>query len=355
MQLILECIQNEIEKLNKKYIIDEDTFKYADESHLLPFIYSSMDKNTNERIKEQTKNKIKAYLLYDSMQQNELNAIKDLFQKNQIRYSILKGIQLQKYYPDSYYRYMGDIDILVDKKDLKRAGDLFKSIGYSISGSSNHDITYAKGKIHIEVHFKLIPEKIFGSSYFNNPFSMMENNDNQYVFKRKEDEYIYYLFHLLRHYETSGIGLRNFLDLYLFKRNNTLDMKYIEEAYKYTSFKEDCIYLDSFINDLFNKDSLHENLIFRILNNKIFGSSQELTKNELKNKSTFRWLIRRMFPTITQMKNYYKCLNKRTGYVLLPFLYIHHIFYFGIVKFKYSINRIKLAKKIKKEEYTKGC
>lgn len=351
MNLLMKCIESVLLQLNKKYVIDPDSLRIADEAHLIPFLCLTVDSTTEDKIKEFLRDKLNAYLLYDSMQKEELKAIKALFNENRIAFAILKGERLQCLYPDSFLRFMGDFDILVNKSDLKLVGSLLEARGYTKVAVTNHDITYGKKPFDVEMHYKLIPEKIFGSSYFNDPFTLMENiNHSEYVFKKKEDEYIYYLFHLLRHYETSGIGLRNFIDLYLFKRNNTLDMKYIEEAYKCTSFKEDCIYLDSFINEFFNKDSLHEDLIFKILNNKTFGSTQELTKNELKNKSTFRWLLRRMFPTITQMKNYYKCLNKKIGCILLPFLYIHHIFYFGIVKFKYSINRIKLAKKIKKEE-----
>lgn len=352
MNQLMECVKSVLLKLNNKYIIDEDTLKLADESHLIPFLALSLDNNTKDEIKSIIRNKLNAYILYDSMQKEEIEEIKKLFNENQIAYVMLKGERLRRYYPESYLRYMCDFDILVDKKDLKKAEALLKDKGYTKGEFSNHDITFNKKPFHIELHFKLIPEKLYGASYFNHPFTMMKrmNDSYEYEFTKIEDEYIYCLFHLLRHYETSGIGLRNFIDLYLFKKYNNLDMDYIKEAYKSTSFVDDCNYLDDFIDHLLDDDSKHSEFILRILNNKTFGSTQELTKNELSNKSTFAWLLRRMFPSITQMKNYYKCLNHKIWYILLPILYIHHIFYFGIVKFKYSINRIRLAKRIKKEE-----
>ncbi len=352
MNLLMKCIESVLLQLNKKYVIDSDILRIADEAHLIPFLCLTVDSTTDDKFKDFLKNKLNAYLLYDSIQKEELKAIKDLFNENRIAFAILKGERLQCYYPDSFLRFMGDFDILVNKSDLKRVGSLLEARGYTKGAVTNHDITYNKKPFDVEIHFKLIPEKLYGSKYFQDPFSMMEKKEDsyEYIFKKKEDEYIYFLYHLLRHYETSGIGLRNFIDLYLYKKNNTLDMKYIEEAYKYTSFIEDCYYLDEFIDNLFMDDPKHEELISRILNNKTFGSTQELTRNELENKSTFRWLLRRIFPDLNQMKNYYKCLRNKIWYILLPFLYIHHIFYFGIIKFKYSINRIKLAKKIKKEE-----
>lgn len=351
MNLLLKCINSTINQLNQKYIIDIDTFKIADESHLLPFLVFSYSDDTKKEIILEIKNKLNAYLLYDSMQKEELKMIKKIFNENKIPFAIIKGERLEKYYKESFLRYKCDQDILIEKKDLAKASKLLNSIGYKKGVYTNHDITYDKKPLHIELHYKLIPEAIFGKKYFKNPFRMMKRTGDsyEYEFIKKEDEYIYYLYHLLRHYETSGIGLRHFIDLYLFKKNNVLDMKYIEESYKYTSFVNDCYYLNDFIDNLFNDSLNHEKLIERLINNRSFGSTQELTRNELNNKSTLAWLIRRMFPNIPQMKNYYPFLRFKILYILLPLLYLHHIFYFSVIKFKYSINRIKLAKRIKEE------
>ena len=355
MNQLMNCIHSALEQLNNKYIIDEDTFKLANDSNLIPFLYLSMDDKTNEDIKNKIKNQSKAYILYDSMQAHELDSIKNIFRKNQIKYSILKGPHLQKYYNESYLRYMCDFDVFVEKKDLSKAGKLIEGLGYSLEDETNHDICYKKNPFHVELHFMLIPNKEHGAKYFKDPFSLMEEINGEYQFKKKEDEYIFYFFHLLKHYIENGIGLKNYIDIYLFIKNNELNFDYIHKLYKYTKYEDECIYLEKFIINMFNDNEEYDEFIKSIFDNKLYGSKYNLTKNELKHKTTFRWLLSKTFPTITQMKNYYKCLNKKTGYVLLPFLYIHHIFYFGIVKFKYSINRIKLAKKIKKEEYTKGC
>ena len=41
--VVFECIKSVIENENKKYVIDEESLRIANESHLLPFLYLSMD------------------------------------------------------------------------------------------------------------------------------------------------------------------------------------------------------------------------------------------------------------------------------------------------------------------------
>ena len=65
MNQLMNCIHSVLEQLNNKYIIDEDTFKLANDSNLIPFLYLSMDDKTNEEIKNKIKNQSKAYILYD--------------------------------------------------------------------------------------------------------------------------------------------------------------------------------------------------------------------------------------------------------------------------------------------------
>ena len=50
MNQLMNCIHSVLEQLNNKYIIDEDTFKLANDSNLIPFLYLSMDDKTNEDI-----------------------------------------------------------------------------------------------------------------------------------------------------------------------------------------------------------------------------------------------------------------------------------------------------------------
>lgn len=352
LMIVFECIKSVIENENKKYVIDEESLRIANESHLLPFLYLSMDENTSIDIKEQIQSKFNAYILYDSMLDMEYNKFIKLMNDNGIKYSILKGFHLRKYYPKSFLRYMCDIDVLVDKKVFSKAGKILIDLGYSKGEFTNHDQGYIKNPFNIELHYKMISQKEYGGSYFKNPFSLMKkkDNSNEYIFKRKEDEYLYYFCHLLKHYEEYGIGFRNFIDLYLFLKNNDLDYEYIHKIYKMTSFYDDCIYLEEYIKDLFTEKEEYKEFTNKLLHDKTYGSMHQMMERELEHDSTIKWFFKKVFPNIAYMKNRYSILRHKMGYILLPFLYIHHWFYYGVVKLKYSIKKYKFAKSVKKEE-----
>jgi hypothetical protein len=80
--VVFECIKSVIENENKKYVVDEDSLSIANESHLLPFLYLSMDENTSIDIKEQIQSKFNAYFLYDSMLDIEYNRFVKLMDDN---------------------------------------------------------------------------------------------------------------------------------------------------------------------------------------------------------------------------------------------------------------------------------
>lgn len=350
MSILYESIKSIILNLNKKYVIDLDSFILANESHLLPFLYLSMDKNTNEDIKNKITNLFNSYILYDSMQEEEYKKIIDSLNQNNIQYSILKGYHLKKYYPESSLRYMCDMDILIKKEDFKRAEKILLNHGYSKGEFTNHDQGYIKNPFNIELHYKLISQTEYGGKYFTDPFSLMEKiNDNEYVFKRKEDEYFYYLCHLLKHYLEYGIGFRNFLDLYLFIKKNDLDFTYIRSLYKYTKYENDCIYLEGFVQNLFEEKEEYKELLDDIINDKTYGTMQKMMERELENESSLKWLVKKIFPNLKYMKNRYSILRHKIGYILLPLLYIHHWIKYGIFKLGYSIKKYRRAKKIKQE------
>ena len=103
LMIVFECIKSVIENENKKYVIDEESLRIANESHLLPFLCLSMDENTSLDIKEQIQSKFNAYILYDSMLDMEYNKFIKLMNDNGIKYSILKGFHLRKYYHNNFH------------------------------------------------------------------------------------------------------------------------------------------------------------------------------------------------------------------------------------------------------------
>ena len=72
----------------------------------------------------------------------ELDTIIQLFEREKIDCILLKGSYLRKYYPEPWLRTSCDIDVLVDKSDLKKATEIFESrLGYKKENASAHDIS----------------------------------------------------------------------------------------------------------------------------------------------------------------------------------------------------------------------
>lgn len=85
---------------------------------------------------------------YLSMTQ-DLKSIREKFLKNGIRHVLLKGAALQiKGFYSLGERQFRDLDILVDKKDLKKAYDVLKSLGFYYSNKYSNDRCDFLGNMH---------------------------------------------------------------------------------------------------------------------------------------------------------------------------------------------------------------
>lgn len=76
-----------------------------------------------------------------------------LFQKENIPFVVLKGSAADYYYPNPYYRCMGDIDIIVKPEDFDRAAQCMEGNGYEIYDCDNkrHN-EYVHNNVMIELH-----------------------------------------------------------------------------------------------------------------------------------------------------------------------------------------------------------
>ena len=352
MNKILHAIYCVLYHKDNKVIVDEVLLNQSIEANVSQFLYLCCSDLTEDRIKKKLKSVYVSNVIFNYNQIEQLNLIKQNLDSKSIKYSILKGVHLKDLYNDESLRFMSDIDIFIEKKDIDKTKKTLFDMGYSLVSSSDHDIAFKKNSILIELHYLLIPKKEHGRDFFKKTFDKLKRVDNsyEYVFAKKEDEYIYYFFHLLKHFEEHGIGIRNFVDLYLFISRYNLDFDYIHNSYKYTDYYEDCIQLEKYIKTLFFESEENEIIFEKIIQNKTFGSKDELVKNEFKKRTFIKWIIFKAFPPIEHMLYYYPFLRKKILYIVLPFLYIHHIIKYSIFRLGYSCRRIRRAREIYKEK-----
>lgn len=168
-------------------------------------------------------------LSYSVKQEHEYQVISAAFENNNIDYLPLKGLVLREYYPKKYYRMMCDMDILINPKQYDITYKTMKEIGYSLEEESDHNIAWSNNGVTVELHKKLYPnfDERF-NEYFKSGWQFARCcNGHQYRMS-DEDFYISIFVHFVRHFRSGGIGIRQFLDLWVYRKNNPfLDDDYI--------------------------------------------------------------------------------------------------------------------------------
>lgn len=154
-------------------------------------------------------------------QDDALEKICGLFNKNDISYAILKGKTVSKYYPEPWMRRSLDIDVLIKEKDIKKAKKVLIENGFIFKRSGLHDISFVYNKIVVlELHFTLIEDgRIEDNSILKNVWKYVEHvSENQY---RLSDEmlYFYQIAHAAKHAVSGGIGILMISDIYFLNKH----------------------------------------------------------------------------------------------------------------------------------------
>lgn len=171
-----------------------------------------------------------------SISETQLSAIRkicDALEAHGIGHMPLKGVLLKKLYPHSEMRQMGDADILIDCAKYETVRGIMQDFGYTEKYESDHEIVWEKKQVTIEFHKRLIPSynKDY-YQYFGDGWKLakpMAGYSARYCMD-PEDEMIYLFTHFAKHYRDAGIGIRHFLDLWVYRRHNPdLDEAYIRK------------------------------------------------------------------------------------------------------------------------------
>lgn len=279
------------------------------------------------------------------VQSMEASAIRDAFNENSIDFVPIKGFPVCELYPKPDYRHMGDLDYLLRKKDIEKAGVIVKSMGYMPDsvGMFHHDEYKKPPLMVLELHHSMLSAstgKLF-YDYYIDFFDKCGNIGGHEYKMSDEDFYIFELVHLKKHYDEAGTGIRSILDMYLINKKMlpNLDREYIDaelEKLELTEFSE-------FIQKLADKwfefedvDSFSDEEVY-IVTSGVYGLDAHKFYNRKKGKTKAEYLKERVFPSAGWMKETYPVLKKYPW--LLPFTYVHRAF----------VKSFKHRKDIKKE------
>ena len=159
---------------------------------------------------------------------NEREAICHDFEEQNIQYMFLKGLVLRDYYPMSSMRQMSDNDILYNPSRKKDVYAIMKQHGFHLEGDSAASDDFKKSCCAIDFHRELFDEEDefhFALNLWDR--AVQEENSSRYLIN-KEDNYLYTVCHMFKHYVTEGVGVRFLCDIYLLNTKETYDRAYID-------------------------------------------------------------------------------------------------------------------------------
>lgn len=155
------------------------------------------------------------------------------FKDNSITHAVIKGSEFSKYYPKSMIRSSTDIDFYVDAKDIPKATKVLCDMGFSYTKTSGNEHQFLKAPVYnVELHTDIGG---FDDKQKDILMSLIKggNKVNDYRLSMTDTaSYIFAIFHLYKHFITSGAGVRLFLDVYMISKNADVDYAYAKDILK---------------------------------------------------------------------------------------------------------------------------
>ena len=143
------------------------------------------------------------------------------FEEAAIAFIPLKGLVLQRLYPQPWLRTSSDLDILVRQEDLERAKKLLtENLGYTYCKTSSHDVAFrTPQQVYLELHYSLIED--FISPEAAKVMATVWNEATPvagHAYQLQLPDALFYYYHIAhgaKHVLGGGCGIRVFLDIWV--------------------------------------------------------------------------------------------------------------------------------------------
>lgn len=326
---------------------------------ILAYMDKKWDIIKDENIKKEL---VDCYYQTIAINFNKANMFETISQKlseNKIPHMPVKGWYVRTLYPVPELRTFGDIDILIKKQDRQKTDEIFTENGYSIKENWEPTYSYDKGALRCEVHTELMDSDLGKGeqviSYFSDALETAQKDVDERFSPEKNLHLIYLFCHLAKHLYKGGAGIRMYMDIALFLKENggTLDFEKIYEDSKK-------LHLDSFFKTVFFACSewFKIDLPFEINDIKsdsldalkeytfgadLFGKTRDKSIITLRNDqvgSKGNVLKGTFFPDAKTIEERYKFIKGRK--YLLPMAWVAR----GIVNLKEIPQKLKYVKKV---------
>ncbi len=264
------------------------------------------------------------------LQNAELSKIFDACEREQISILPLKGCVLKDLYPYPELRFMSDADLLIDRKNEKSMRALLESQGFCFHkvDAGDTDVYISPIGLNYEIHKSLEDEGYNSQTRaFSKSLLSASGSKAPYRYIRSlpaETHYIYVLIHFIKHFIYGGIGVRQFTDLYIFRKEQNLDEDKLREGLEDLGLSQFHQKLQNLCHYWFEDgtaDPITEELSDYILSSGVFGTEENRSTDRiLSNRQRGNYFIARLFPTYGTMCGYFPILRKIP--ILLPFMWL---------------------------------
>ena len=304
---------------------------------------------------------------------NFIYGIVQKLEENSIECLYLKGITVSRFYSEPDARISGDTDIFVNKKDVRKLRKILEENGFKLESFSeamyHFEAHHPVGGL-LEVHYSFYRDKVKDLIFkdrlrYDEPRIELEINGIKVKTLGINDALNYLTAHMVKHFITDGLALRQIMDLLLYMNHYKAEIS--TEAYrklwKELGFLE---FIDT-VSGIGTKywgfdfgeysDENVEKLLSDIENGGLFGFNEKERKDFLEvffaqkykgesetvekymNKNPVKRICGLLFPTKTYMKaKGYTGVEKG---ICLPFSYIHRLWdlFIMVLKGKKSIKK----------------
>lgn len=290
------------------------------------------------------------------------------FEENQIACMPLKGYLIKYLYPQPDMRRMADIDILFKNEQTEKVKQLMLGSGFTVEHQGgNHNVYYKKPYMDLEMHRRLVSEDSPYSNYLSQIWDRVSlKAGSKFIYELSlEDFYIYILIHLTKHYTNGGMGIRSFMDIYVYKGRygNEMDWNYIQtelEKIKLWEFEKSISGLNQVWFGKAPSNEFYDEMTNFILSSGAYGTRKQAMLSSISTnisdkrslgtaRNMYSWKL--FFPVLNTMKTSYPLLDRLP--FLLPMCWVLRGMKCLLFKYKYTWQMINQVRSVADEDLIK--
>ena len=294
---------------------------------------------------------------------HELESICNVLENAEIPFIPLKGSVLRPYYAQPWLRTSCDIDIFINLSDAERTvSALEKELGFKPNSKwINEWSVYSPSGVHTEIHYIDNTEKTeicVLKDVWNNSFAV--DGKKYHTAMSWECFYLYHIAHMAKHFESSGCGIRPFLDLVIIDKKLPINIEKRDALLKEHGLYEFAMGAEQLVDVWFNgaeHTELTQKMSDYIIKAGVYGDKENwVAVQQLKNgDGGTKHVFRRLWVPYEDLKIIYPSLEGKRW--LTPFYQLRK--WYRIYKpsvAKRSLHEIKVSKTVtqdKKQEIEK--